>query len=86
MEKKLTYRDAGVDIDAGNLSVKLIKDSVKATYRPEVLGDLGGLGGLLAQAEGVAGVVGHLQNVLGLVGVGQDTYVPLLLQAQDLFL
>lgn len=48
MEKKLTYRDAGVDIDAGNLSVKLIKDSVKATYRPEVLGDLGGFGGLFA--------------------------------------
>ena len=50
MEKKLTYRDAGVDIDAGNLSVKLIKDSVKATYRPEVLGDLGGFGGLFAMS------------------------------------
>ena len=48
MEKKLTYRDAGVDIDAGNYSVTLIKDSVKATYRPEVLGDLGGFGGLFA--------------------------------------
>ena len=48
MEKKLTYRDAGVDIDAGNESVKLIKDSVRATYRPEVLGDLGGFGGLFA--------------------------------------
>ena len=44
MENKLTYREAGVDIDAGNLSVSLIKDSVKATYRPEVLGDLGGFG------------------------------------------
>ncbi len=48
MEEKLTYRDAGVDIDAGNASVKLIKDHVKATYRPEVLGDLGGFGGLFA--------------------------------------
>lgn len=48
METKLTYRDAGVDIDAGNESVKLIKDSVRATYRPEVLGDLGGFGGLFA--------------------------------------
>ena len=48
MEKKLTYRDAGVDIDAGNESVKLIKESVRATYRPEVLGDLGGFGGLFA--------------------------------------
>lgn len=46
--KKMTYRDAGVDIDAGNESVSLIKDSVRATYRPEVLGDLGGFGGLFA--------------------------------------
>ncbi|MFA6849510.1 MAG: phosphoribosylformylglycinamidine cyclo-ligase [Selenomonadaceae bacterium] len=52
MEKKLTYRDAGVDIDAGNYSVSLIKDSVKATYRPEVLGDLGGFGGLFALNTG----------------------------------
>ena len=50
MEKQLTYKDSGVDIDAGNYSVKLIKDSVKATYRPEVLGDLGGFGGLFALA------------------------------------
>ncbi len=48
MAAKLTYRDAGVDIDAGNRSVQLIKDSVRATYRPEVLGDLGGFGGLFA--------------------------------------
>lgn len=48
MNEKLTYRDAGVDIDAGNESVKLIKDHVRATYRPEVLGDLGGFGGLFA--------------------------------------
>ena len=48
MEEKLTYRDAGVDIDAGNASVKLIKNHVRATYRPEVLGDLGGFGGLFA--------------------------------------
>mgnify|MGYP006981058928 CR=1 FL=1 len=40
--KGLTYADAGVDIDAGNKAVELMKDSVKATYRPEVLGDLGG--------------------------------------------
>ena len=48
MTEKLTYKDAGVDIDAGNRSVQMIKDSVKATYRPEVLGDLGGFGGLFA--------------------------------------
>ena len=37
-----------MDIDAGNESVRLIKDAVRATYRPEVLGDLGGFGGLFA--------------------------------------
>ena len=52
MSDKLTYKDAGVNIDAGNYSVKLIKDSVRATYRPEVLGDLGGFGGLFALQAG----------------------------------
>lgn len=46
--KPLTYREAGVDIDAGNRAVELIKKHVKATYRPEVLGDIGGFGGLFA--------------------------------------
>jgi len=44
----LTYADAGVDIDAGNKAVELMKDSVRASYRPEVIGDLGGFGGLFA--------------------------------------
>ena len=52
MAEQLTYKDSGVDIDAGNKSVQLIKDSVKATYRPEVLGDLGGFGGLFALTVG----------------------------------
>ena len=57
MEGKLTYRDAGVDIDAGNDSVRLIKDSVRATYRPEVLGDLGGFGGLFAYVTCVSSIL-----------------------------
>lgn len=49
MEKKtITYKDAGVDIDAGNASVELIKPYVKQTQRPEVIGGLGGFGGLFA--------------------------------------
>ncbi len=43
-----SYRDAGVDIDAGNKAVELMKPAVKATLRPEVLGGLGGFGGLFA--------------------------------------
>lgn len=42
----LTYRDAGVNIDAGAELVRRIGDSVAATRRPEVLGNLGGFGGL----------------------------------------
>ena len=42
----LTYRDAGVDIDAGNQVVERIKPLVKRTFRPEVMGGLGGFGAL----------------------------------------
>ncbi len=44
--EQMTYKNSGVDIDAGNESVQLIKNAVRSTYRPEVLGDLGGFGGL----------------------------------------
>ena len=46
--KPLTYKDAGVDIDAGNALVDRIKPLVKRTHRPEVLAGLGGFGGLFA--------------------------------------
>jgi len=46
--EKLTYAAAGVDIAAGERAVELIKDSVRSTHRPEVLGDIGGFGGLFA--------------------------------------
>ncbi len=42
----LTYRAAGVDIDAGNTLVERIKPRVKRTFRPEVMGGLGGFGAL----------------------------------------
>ena len=41
-----TYRDAGVDIDAGKRLVELIKPAVARTRRPEVIAGLGGFGGL----------------------------------------
>ena len=47
-EAGLSYRDAGVDIDAGNRSVELMKAHVRATFRREVLSDIGGFGGLFA--------------------------------------
>ncbi|MDA3904129.1 MAG: phosphoribosylformylglycinamidine cyclo-ligase [Desulfuromusa sp.] len=46
--KPISYKEAGVDIDAGNHFVNLIKPLVKQTTRPEVLTDIGGFGGLFS--------------------------------------
>ena len=45
-ETSLSYKDAGVDISAGNTLVERIKHVAKATRRPEVMGGLGGFGAL----------------------------------------
>lgn len=50
--KPLSYRDAGVDIDAGNQLVEDIKPLIARTRRPEVMGSLGGFGGLFRVPEG----------------------------------
>jgi phosphoribosylformylglycinamidine cyclo-ligase len=44
----ITYKDSGVDVEAGYKSVELMKEHVKKTFRPEVLTDLGGFGGLFS--------------------------------------
>lgn len=45
-KSSLSYKDAGVDIDAGNALVDRIKGVVKRTRRPEVMGGIGGFGAL----------------------------------------
>lgn len=50
MAEQITYKDAGVDIDEGARAVDAIRVSVKSTYRPEVIGDIGGFGGLFSAA------------------------------------
>ena len=50
--QSLSYKDAGVDIDAGNLLVERIKGAVKRTKRPEVMGGLGGFGALCQIPKG----------------------------------
>jgi phosphoribosylaminoimidazole (AIR) synthetase len=46
MSQSLTYRDAGVDIDAGDALVERIKPAARRTMRPEVLAGIGGFGAL----------------------------------------
>jgi phosphoribosylformylglycinamidine cyclo-ligase len=48
------YRAAGVDLDAADEAVARIASHVRSTYRPEVLGDIGGFGGLVAVPHGYA--------------------------------
>ncbi len=62
----LTYKDAGVDIDAGNALVERIKPAVAATRRPGVLSGIGGFGGLFEIPAGYARPV----LVAGTDGVG----------------
>src|SRR6202167_6066985 len=62
----LTYRDAGVDIDAGDELVERIKPVVKRTHRPEVLAGIGGFGALVELPKGYK----HPVLVSGTDGVG----------------
>lgn len=48
MNSQITYKSAGVDIDVGNKFVQRIKPLVRKTFRPEVINELGGFGGLFA--------------------------------------
>ncbi len=51
-KERLTYAGAGVDIAAGEEAVRRIRDHVRSTFRPEVIGDIGGFGGLFAFQQG----------------------------------
>jgi len=51
-DEPLTYRDAGVDTAAGDKAVELIKEHVRSTFRPGVVGDVGSFGGLFAFTDG----------------------------------
>lgn len=66
MSQSLSYRDAGVDINAGDSLVERIKPFAKRTMRPEVLGDLGGFGALVEISQKYR----HPVLVSGTDGVG----------------
>ena len=74
----ITYKDAGVDIDAGDLFVEKIKPYVKSTMRPEVLTDIGGFGGLFALKKYKEPVL-----VSGTDGVGTKLKIAFLTNRHD---
>ncbi len=80
----LTYAAAGVDIEAGEDAVERIKAHVRSTFRPEVIGDLGGFGGLFAfdaarvkdpllvsgtDGVGTKSVIAHLADRYDTIGI-----------------
>lgn len=79
-----TYQDAGVDIEAGNQAVKLMKDAVQSTYNKRVLAGIGSFGGLfdisnlgenpvlVASTDGVGTKVELAARLGRLAGVGED--------------
>ncbi|MCI8366370.1 MAG: phosphoribosylformylglycinamidine cyclo-ligase [Eggerthellaceae bacterium] len=81
MEEQITYAAAGVDIEEGARAVDAIKGAVHSTYRPEVVGDIGGFGGLfsLAAAKDMADPL----LVSGTDGVGTKLKVAQMLGKHD---
>ncbi|HLH79818.1 MAG TPA: phosphoribosylformylglycinamidine cyclo-ligase [Chthonomonas sp.] len=65
---RLTYRDAGVDIDAANEAVHRMREHVRSTFTPQVLTDIGSFGGMFA----LSGIEGYSEPVLvsSIDGVG----------------
>ena len=75
----LSYKDAGVDIDAGDALVQRIKSVARATTRPEVVGGLGGFGALCRIPQGYRSPL----LVSGTDGVGTKLKLALALQMHD---
>ena len=78
--ERIDYASSGVDIDAGNRAVDLMRTYVKDTWGKEVLADLGGFGGLFAlDASGYANPV----LVAGTDGVGTKLKIAFLADKHD---
>jgi phosphoribosylformylglycinamidine cyclo-ligase len=79
VKRVFTYKDAGVDIDAGDELIERIKPAVKRTHRPEVIGGLGGFGGLFRMPKGFREPV----LVSGTDGVGTKLKLAIDFNAHD---
>ena len=77
--KPLTYRDAGVDIEAGDEAVRRIAPLAKATFRPEVLGGIGAFAGFVRVPTGYREPV----LVSSTDGVGSKLKVAFLAERHD---
>ena len=77
----MDYKKAGVDIEAGYKSVELMKQHVKETMRPEVMGGLGGFSGAIS----MSGIKGMEEPVLlsGTDGVGTKIKLAFLMDKHD---
>ena len=77
----MDYKKAGVDIEAGYRSVELMKEYVRETYRPEVLGGLGGFSGAFSLAA-----IKKMENpvlVSGTDGVGTKIKLAFIMDRHD---
>ena len=79
--ESITYAQAGVDIEEGARAVNAIKETVHSTYRPEVIGDIGGFGGLFSIAA--AKNMEDPLLVSGTDGVGTKLKVAQLINKHD---
>ncbi len=75
-----TYKDAGVDVEAGYTAVRLMKEFIKRTYDQNVIGDIGGFGGLYSlDLEGMKQPV----LVAGADGVGTKLQLAFIMDKHD---
>ncbi|WP_017651101.1 phosphoribosylformylglycinamidine cyclo-ligase [Fortiea contorta] len=75
----MDYRDAGVDVEAGRAFVEQIRNLVHSTFRPEVIGGLGGFGGCFQLPSGYQEPV----LVSGTDGVGTKLKIAQILNSHD---
>ncbi len=79
MADQLTYAASGVDVKEGARAVELMKKHVKETFNPDVIGDLGGFGGLLR----LSGAYESPVLVAGTDGVGTKLKIAFMMDQHD---
>ncbi|MDO8513301.1 MAG: phosphoribosylformylglycinamidine cyclo-ligase [bacterium] len=72
MADRITYKDAGVNIDAGKEAVGLIKDAVRSTHGSRVLGGIGGFGGMYLRPDDQNVLIQSIDRVGAIIKVAID--------------